>query len=210
MPRAGRSLASPPGPYFLNRGGSLTVDDPVADALLRRLFLPELARYCQVTVLRPVAADSLELTVRLPAQIAADIPWNGGSRAGSLEPRRRRVRIGRSLWLVQDTVKKKVWLGDEELSLSPLHYRLLNCFLASPDHVLSAEELTRAVWDRQCVASRQPLDRLLTRLRDDQPVIAARIRNVLGRGWCFEPYSDVRSAAQVPGKRARRASSSPG
>lgn len=165
------------------------MDDHLFDALIPRILRPELVSACDLFQLHHVSDDVVELTARLPARFVAGHPWDGRPYAWSRRPLRRRFRLGPSLWVVQDTRLRTISLGGHALSLSPLQYDLLDCLFAHPGQVLSCDQLLAGVWGPTYVGSRQPLDRLLGRLRVDLPLVAARIQNVRGVGWRFVPFA---------------------
>ena len=64
-----------------------------------------------------------------------------------------------------DLVSRRVWSRDQEISLGPIEYRLLQSFLEYPCRVLSREQLIRRVWKGNSEVDIRTVDVHINRLR---------------------------------------------
>ena len=80
--------------------------------------------------------------------------------------------------LVLDSVSHRVTIGDRDLSLGRMEFRLLRCLMLSPDRVFSRAQLLEKVWQTNGHVEERTID-----------VHIMRIRTALGRshhGQCIE------------------------
>src|SRR5207248_10287666 len=82
--------------------------------------------------------------------------------------------------------RRRVMLGDQELHLTPIEYRLLSVLASRPDEVLSREELAQLVWGYQDASVGRTVDVHIRRLRvklASGPVAPPPIISVRGFGY---------------------------
>lgn len=103
----------------------------------------------------------------------------GGSRDGTADV----IRLAE---LSIDRSRRRVTLGDTELHLTPIEYRLLSVLASRPDEVLSREELAQLVWGYQDASVGRTVDVHIRRLRvklSSAPVPPPPIISVRGFGY---------------------------
>jgi DNA-binding response OmpR family regulator len=91
-------------------------------------------------------------------------------------------------FLTIDFAQRAVFAGDEQVSLTPLEFRLLTAFVQNPNQVLSHEQLLELVWGDQRAAERDQVKLYVGYLRrklgtsGDEP-----IETVRGFGYRYRP-----------------------
>jgi DNA-binding response OmpR family regulator len=91
-------------------------------------------------------------------------------------------------FLTIDFTQRAVFAGDEQVSLTPLEFRLLSAFVQNPNQVLSHEQLLELVWGDQRAAERDQVKLYVGYLRrklgtsGDEP-----IETVRGFGYRYRP-----------------------
>jgi DNA-binding response OmpR family regulator len=83
-----------------------------------------------------------------------------------------------------------VTVEGEEVSLTPLEFRLLGAFVRHPNHVLSAQQLLHLVWDNN-FGTRDQVKVYVGYLRRKLGRAADRLETVRGFGYRYRP-ADVR------------------
>jgi len=117
----------------------------------------------------------------------------GGQRDGSADV----IRLAE---LSIDRSRRRVTLGDTELHLTPIEYRLLSVLASRPDEVLSREELAQLVWGYQDASVGRTVDVHIRRLRvklSSAPVAPPPIISVRGFGYKIstDELADAQHAA---------------
>jgi|SRR5690554_1307465 len=87
--------------------------------------------------------------------------------------------------LVMDVLSQRVSVGDVELSLGPMEYKLLAFFMRNPDRVFSREQLLNRVWGSNVYVEDRTVDVHILRLRKVlKPVgLSQLITTVRGSGY---------------------------
>jgi DNA-binding response OmpR family regulator len=91
-------------------------------------------------------------------------------------------------FLTIDFTQRAVFAGDEQVSLTPLEFRLLTAFVQNPNQVLSHEQLLELVWGDERAAERDQVKLYVGYLRrklgtsGDDP-----IETVRGFGYRYRP-----------------------
>jgi DNA-binding response OmpR family regulator len=93
-------------------------------------------------------------------------------------------------YLAIDFAQARVTVGEREVSLTPLEFKLLTCFVRNPRQVLSRDQLLELVWGEIAgVASEQVklyVGYLRRKLDPDAPA-SVPIKTVRGFGYAYEP-----------------------
>jgi DNA-binding response OmpR family regulator len=87
--------------------------------------------------------------------------------------------------LSMDQRKRRAWMGEEELSLTPREFSLLWVFAAQPGRAFSREELLSAAWGYRHDVYDHTVNTHINRLRNKLGS-ASWIRTVWGVGYRFE------------------------
>lgn len=108
----------------------------------------------------------------------------GAGRAGGTQD----VDVTQHGPLSVDHVQRVARVGDRELRVTPLEFRLLAVFARNPRQVLSGEQIVEQVWGDPYVATEQ-VKLLVGRLRRKvvPPLDAGAIETVRGFGYRFNP-----------------------
>ena len=122
---------------------------------------------------------------------------------GAPPRRRQRLRI--------DGAQRRVWVGDDEVHLTPTEFDLLACLAAEPGVVLTREVLLAEVWGWADASGTRTVDSHVKSLR--RKLGADLFRTVHGVGYALEVGDgEVRPAPARPGaldQGQARACSSP-
>ena len=86
-----------------------------------------------------------------------------------------------------DAAARRVWLGDEEVRLTPTEFDLLVCLASTPGAVVSRDRLMADVWGWPGASGTRTVDSHVKGLR--AKVGADRIRTVHGVGYALETGS---------------------
>ena len=86
-----------------------------------------------------------------------------------------------------DAAARRVWLGDDEIRLTPTEFDLLLCLASTPGAVVSRDRLMADVWGWPGASGTRTVDSHVKGLR--AKVGAERIRTVHGVGYAFEAGS---------------------
>ena len=86
--------------------------------------------------------------------------------------------------LTVDPGAHKVWLGEEEVRLTPTEFDLLLCLAAAPGQVLTREKLLADVWGWPGASGTRTVDSHVKALRSK--IGAERVRTVHGVGYALE------------------------
>jgi DNA-binding response OmpR family regulator len=89
-----------------------------------------------------------------------------------------------------DFAQREVFAGDDEVSLTPLEFRLLTAFVQNPNQVLSHEQLLELVWGDERAAERDQLKLYVGYLRRKLGTPAegeSPIETVRGFGYRYRP-----------------------
>src|SRR5687768_4895992 len=86
--------------------------------------------------------------------------------------------------LTVDAGARKVWLGKEEVRLTPTEFDLLACLAAAPGQVLTREKLMADVWGWPGASGTRTVDSHVKALRSK--IGAERVRTVHGVGYALE------------------------
>jgi len=87
-----------------------------------------------------------------------------------------------------DRPRRRVWMGDDELTLTPKAFTLLEYMFTHPDEVLTRERLLDVVWGWDYPAGTRAVDTRVAELRrtlDDEPSEPRYIETVPGAGYRF-------------------------
>jgi DNA-binding response OmpR family regulator len=82
--------------------------------------------------------------------------------------------------------KKKVVLLNQELTLTPTEYRLLEILLIHPEKVFSRETLMNMIWGSESIPDERAIDIQISRIRKKLGAYASIIKTVWGMGYKFE------------------------
>ena len=84
-----------------------------------------------------------------------------------------------------DPAKRRAWRGDDELSLSPKEFALLETFMRRPGEVLSRLQLLEHAWDFAYENRSNVVDVYIRYLREkvDRPFGTSSIETVRGAGY---------------------------
>lgn len=97
-----------------------------------------------------------------------------------------------------DPASRRAWRGEDELSLSPKEFALLELFLHHPDEVLSRTRILEQLWDFAFEANSNIVDQYVGYLRRkiDRPFDRADLQTVRGAGYRLHspPASNTRIA----------------
>lgn len=105
-------------------------------------------------------------------------------RSGGDEVPGPRLQGGR---IVVDEVAHRVFVGEEELSLTHTEYKLLVAFLKRPGRVFSREYLLDRVWNMPWSVVTRTVDTHVKRLREKLGSEGAGIETVRGVGYRYTP-----------------------
>src|SRR5687768_2700814 len=84
-----------------------------------------------------------------------------------------------------DSGARRVWVGDDEVRLTPTEFDLLLCLAGAPGTVLTREQLYRDVWGWAGASGTRTVDSHVKALR--AKIGAQRVRTVHGVGYALEP-----------------------
>lgn len=89
--------------------------------------------------------------------------------------------------LCLDSAAKKAKIADQELSLGPIEFRLLEFFMKNPDRVYSREQLLDRVWGGNVYVEDRTVDVHIRRLRKNISILNhdSLIQTVRGAGYRF-------------------------
>ncbi len=88
-----------------------------------------------------------------------------------------------------DLTSHRLFRSDEEVTLSPKEFRLLEHFLRTAGRALTRDEILRAVWGRDILVTARSVDRCVTTLRgkiEKDPKRPQMIRTIRDVGYRFE------------------------
>jgi two-component system, OmpR family, phosphate regulon response regulator PhoB len=94
-------------------------------------------------------------------------------------------RLVRSGVLRLDRDAHRLWVEDNELTLTPLEFKLLVTFLERPDRLQSRHDILAAVWSEETDIELRSVDTLVTRLRTKLGTAGRYIETVRGSGYRF-------------------------
>jgi DNA-binding response OmpR family regulator len=86
--------------------------------------------------------------------------------------------------LTVDPGARKVWLGEDEVRLTPTEFDLLVCLAAAPGQVLTREKLLADVWGWPGASGTRTVDSHVKALRSK--IGSDRVRTVHGVGYALE------------------------
>jgi DNA-binding response OmpR family regulator len=87
--------------------------------------------------------------------------------------------------LTVDPGARKVWLGEDEVRLTPTEFDLLACLATAPGRVLTREKLMADVWGWPGASGTRTVDSHVKALRSK--IGSERVRTVHGVGYALEP-----------------------
>jgi DNA-binding response OmpR family regulator len=90
--------------------------------------------------------------------------------------------------LTLDRTKHRVWLGERQLNLTSLEFRLLDFFMTNPDQVLTRSQILDNVWPQGEDPYERTVDQRIRRLRDkldDDPSNPRFIKTEPSDGYRF-------------------------
>ncbi|HZS30154.1 MAG TPA: response regulator transcription factor [Gaiellaceae bacterium] len=93
-------------------------------------------------------------------------------------------------YLAIDFAKLRVTVGEREVALTPLEFKLLTCFVRNPRQVLSRDQLLELVWGGTVGIGAEQVKLYVGYLRkklDPGAPTAVPIRTVRGFGYRYEP-----------------------
>jgi two-component system OmpR family response regulator len=84
-----------------------------------------------------------------------------------------------------DPASRRVWRGDEDISLSAKEYALLEAFMRRPGHVLDRYQLLEQAWDYEYENRSNVIDVYVRYLREkiDRPFGVSSLETVRGSGY---------------------------
>lgn len=85
-----------------------------------------------------------------------------------------------------DPVKKRAFIGQEELPLTKKEFEILSLLLSHPGQVFSREEILSKIWTDEVYVLDRTIDVNITRLRKKIGEYGKHIVTRLGYGYCFE------------------------
>ena len=97
--------------------------------------------------------------------------------------------------LTLDRVSRRVWLEQNELSLTPKSILLLEYMMTHPDELVSRERLLDVVWGWDYPVGTRAVDTRVAELRkalDDDPVRPCYIETIPGQGYRFVGMVEMR------------------
>ncbi|MCC6158857.1 MAG: response regulator transcription factor [Deltaproteobacteria bacterium] len=97
-------------------------------------------------------------------------------------PEGEQIRFGR---LVIDRGAHRAWVGEEEVALTALEFRLLTTFLSRKGRVQTREKLLDDVWGIQADVTTRTVDTHVKRLRQKLGDLGAYIETIRGVGYRF-------------------------
>jgi DNA-binding response OmpR family regulator len=132
----------------------------------------------------PKPFDIFEMEARVEAVLRrAQQQKSGGGGGAARDGIADVIRLGD---LSIDRSRRRVTLGESELHLTPIEYRLLSVLASRPEEVLSREELAQLVWGYQDASVGRTVDVHIRRLRvklSSAPVPPPPIISVRGFGY---------------------------
>lgn len=93
-----------------------------------------------------------------------------------------------------DKLAHKVWVGEEEIRLTPLEFKLLALLMERRGRVQSRERLLADIWGIQQGVTTRTVDTHVKRLREKLGEASQHIQTLRGVGYRFEE-SEARAAA---------------
>jgi DNA-binding response OmpR family regulator len=87
-----------------------------------------------------------------------------------------------------DSGARRVWVGADEVRLTPTEFDLLLCMAGAPGTVLTREQLYRDVWGWAGASGTRTVDSHVKALR--AKIGAERVRTVHGVGYALEPGAE--------------------
>lgn len=85
-----------------------------------------------------------------------------------------------------DISQKKVFLGEEPISLTKKEFELLYLLVSHPGRVFTREDMLKQVWSDEVYVLDRTIDVNITRLRKKLGSFGPNIVTRLGYGYCFE------------------------
>ena len=84
-----------------------------------------------------------------------------------------------------DPASRRVWRGDQDISLSAKEYALLEAFMRRPGHVLDRYQLLEQAWDYEYENRSNVIDVYVRYLREkiDRPFGVTSLETVRGSGY---------------------------
>jgi two-component system OmpR family response regulator len=144
-------------------------------------------------VLMLTARDSVEDRVQgldLGADDYLTKPFSFAELSARLRALARRGPIERAAVLAVgdlhlDPASRRVWRGDEDISLSAKEYALLEAFMRRPGHVLDRYQLLEQAWDYEYENRSNVIDVYVRYLREkiDRPFGVSSLETVRGSGY---------------------------
>jgi DNA-binding response OmpR family regulator len=86
---------------------------------------------------------------------------------------------------------RRVWVGEQEVALTPKEFDLLALLCRETGNVVSRERLMEEVWDEHWFGSTKTLDVTVARLRQKLGAAGAAVVTVRGVGLRLEPGDDA-------------------
>jgi two-component system phosphate regulon response regulator PhoB len=131
-------------------------------------------------VTKPFSPRELVLRIRAILRRARVTPTNSVMKVGLLSV---------------DTVSHRAWVGDAELALTALEFKLLLQFVARPGRMQSREQLLADVWGITSPVETRTVDTHVMRLRDKLGPARDAIETVRGAGYRLSDSSALESAS---------------
>lgn len=103
-----------------------------------------------------------------------------------------------------DSVSQKVYLGEAELGLTPIEFKLFSLFLKNEGHVYSRSDLKKSVWGPSIHLSDHTVDTHVSSLRKKLAQYSVCLKSVVKTGYVFK-LSDMGS---IPHKDSSSGSTS--
>jgi len=101
-----------------------------------------------------------------------------------------------------DTVAHRVFVGEREVALTALEFRLLVVFMSSREQVLTREHLLRDVWGIRAHADTRTVDTNVKRLRHKLAPSASFIETVRNFGYRFTQSAENGTLSSYAGRAA--------
>jgi DNA-binding response OmpR family regulator len=117
-----------------------------------------------------------EVLVRIKALLKRTVPADSGQNEGLIQLEELKL----------DPQRKKVWIGEEPVSLTKKEFEILLLLVSNPGKVFSREAILSSVWSDDVYVLDRTIDVNMTRLRKKLKQYGKNIVTRLGYGYCFE------------------------
>ncbi len=164
---------------------------------LKRVLKALLTREQELRSRETVTVEDLKESINIPRRTAT------GERNLPRMPKRASTEKQPDAVLLVDAAQQRVFLGDEEVDLSPFEYRLLVCLARRQGKVVGKETVAREVWPEEAYAKGfgdTRIDALIARVRKrigDDARHPRFIETRRGIGYILHNFKYVPSASEA-------------